>query len=704
MDSIDFGYSMKNIPIPSRNSYMYKLIEKTELLLKRMRWKAFFFDKEPESNDDSYNTIYKSKKCPPQIEDLKLFESDIIKMIENIKFKVTSNEFLDLLNDDVQKIRTSNKVLVKADKTQNYYQLDEASYNKILKDNVTKTYQKTQSATKKEINIEAKKLANKFKIADKVDQMAEQQAFFTIKDHKHDFRNNPKYRLLNPAKTELGKLSKAILEKLNNKLRSTLNLNQWRNTSDVIQWFKNIKNKKSCTFTTFDIDEFYPSITERLLNDAITFASNHTNINQDEKDIIFHCRKSLLFHDNNPWVKHGNNNFDVTMGSFDGAEVCELVGLFMLDKIKNTLNAPNLGLYRDDGLAVFENCDGHTNDQFRKKLIQIFKEHNLKITIFCNLKKVDFLDLSLDLNSNIYKPFNKPNNPTRYINVLSNHPPNIIKQLPKSIEQRINSNSCNKEVFENASHYYNNILKASGYKDDIKYSPQKNNNNKRNRKRKIIWYNPPYSKNVEQNVGKTFLKLVNKHFGKNHRYHKIFNKNNVKISYCCMNNMQQIISSNNKKVINKQSSEDNVPPCNCRNKPECPLEGKCLTSNIVYRADVLNLSDHTTRTYLGVCETDFKARYNNHKSSFRYKNKSSSTELSKHIWELNDQNKQFSISWSIAKKCHGYNPVTKSCHLCLSEKVLICNFKEKTQLLNKRSELVSKCRHQNKFLIKSVGP
>ena len=149
MDSIDFGYSMKNIPIPSRNSYMYKLIEKTELLLKRMRWKAFFFDKEPESNDDSYNTIYKSKKCPPQIQDLKLFESDIIKMIENIKFKVTSNEFLDLLNKDVQKIRTSNKVLVQADKTQNYYQLDEASYNKILKDNVTKTYQKTQSTTKK---------------------------------------------------------------------------------------------------------------------------------------------------------------------------------------------------------------------------------------------------------------------------------------------------------------------------------------------------------------------------------------------------------------------------------------------------------------------------------------------------------------------------------------------------------------------------
>ena len=66
----------------------------------------------------------------------------------------------------------------------------------------------------------------------------------------------------------------------------------------------------------------------------------------------------------NPWVKQGNTNFDVTMGSFDGAEVCELVGLFVLEKIKSTLNSPNIGLYRDDGLAVFENHNGHSNHQF----------------------------------------------------------------------------------------------------------------------------------------------------------------------------------------------------------------------------------------------------------------------------------------------------------------------------------------------------
>ena len=700
MDSIDFGYSIKNIPLPSRNNYIYKLIEKTELLLKRMRWKAFFFDS-PDTNNESFKTIYKSKKCPPQMHDLKMFENDMIKMIENIKFKATSNEFLDLLQKDVRKIRSSNKVLVQADKTQNFYQLDKETYKKILNDNVTKTYQKTQTTTKKQIDYEAKKIATKFKVADKVDQIAEQQAFFSIKDHKPDFRTNPKYRLLNPAKTELGKLSKSILERINQEIKSSLNLNQWRNSFDVIQWFKNIKNKKSCTFTTFDIDEFYPSISEKLLSDAINFASSHSNITPEEKEIIFHCRKSLLFHDENPWVKQGNTNFDVTMGSFDGAEVCELVGLFILEKIKSTLNSPNIGLYRDDGLAVFENHNGHSNDQFRKKLIQTFKDHNLKITILCNLKKVDFLDLSFDLNNNTYKPFNKPNNPTRYINVLSNHPPSIIKQLPKSIEQRINNNSCNKEIFENASHYYNNILKSSGYKENIKYLPNKQKNNK-NRSRNIIWYNPPYSKNVETSVGKIFLKLINKHFGKTHRYHKIFNKNNVKISYCSMDNMKKIINSHNKKVLSETTDVNNTILCNCRVKTECPLQGKCLSKNIVYRADVSNLSDQSTKTYLGLCATSFKTRFNNHSSSFNHKNKSSSTELSKHIWELKEKNKQYSISWSIAKQCHGYNPVSKSCNLCLSEKFLICNFKEKPQLLNKKSELVSQCRHQSKFLLKSL--
>ena len=68
---------------------------------------------------------------------------------------------------------------------------------------------------------------------------------------------------------------------------------------------------------------------------------------------INHARKSLLFDDSGAWVKNdGKPLFDVTMGSFDGAEVCELVGLYLLNKIKPLLDSNNIGLYRDDGLAI----------------------------------------------------------------------------------------------------------------------------------------------------------------------------------------------------------------------------------------------------------------------------------------------------------------------------------------------------------------
>ena len=99
--------------------------------------------------------------------------------------------------------------------------------------------------------------------------MAKRQCFVTIKDHKPDFRTNPKYRLLNPTKSELGKLSKHILQTINTELRNKIKVNQWQNSSEVIEWFKNIPNKKECTFTVFEIQEFYPSITEDLLKKEI---------------------------------------------------------------------------------------------------------------------------------------------------------------------------------------------------------------------------------------------------------------------------------------------------------------------------------------------------------------------------------------------------------------------------------------------------
>ena len=108
--------------------------------------------------------------------------------------------------------------------------------------------------------------------------MAKQQWFVTIKDHKPNFRTNPKYRLLNPTKSELGKLSKHILQTINTKLRNKIKVNQWQNSNEVIKWFKNIPNKNECMFTVFDIQEFYPSITEGLLKQAILFAQKSISI------------------------------------------------------------------------------------------------------------------------------------------------------------------------------------------------------------------------------------------------------------------------------------------------------------------------------------------------------------------------------------------------------------------------------------------
>ena len=159
--------------------------------------------------------------------------------------------------------------------------------------------------------------------------MAKQECFVILKDHKEDYRTNPRYCLLNPTESQLGKISKQVLQKVNKTLRSKLNLNQWQNSREVIEWFKNIQQKSSHTFTVFDIQEFYPSIKEKLLKDALVFAQRYIEIKQKELDLIFHTQKSLLYCKDTPWIKkEGKREFDVAIGSNDRAETCELVGLF----------------------------------------------------------------------------------------------------------------------------------------------------------------------------------------------------------------------------------------------------------------------------------------------------------------------------------------------------------------------------------------
>ena len=110
-----------------------------------------------------------------------------------------------------------------------------------------------------------------------------------------------------------------------------------------------------------------------------------------------HARKSLLFNNGTTWIKKDSNLFDVTMGSFDGAEICELVGLFILNKLATTYGKDNIGLYRDDGLAIFKNISGPQADRIRKDITKHFKQHGLNITIQTNLKIVNYLDVTFNL-------------------------------------------------------------------------------------------------------------------------------------------------------------------------------------------------------------------------------------------------------------------------------------------------------------------
>ena len=140
------------------------------------------------------------------------------------------------------------------------------------------------------------------------------------------------------------------------------------------------------------------------------------------------------------------------------------------------------------------------------------------------------------------------------------------------------------------------------------------------------------STHVRTNLGRKCLYIVDKCFPKNHPLHKIFNRHTLKLSYSCMPNMKSVISSYNKYVLSNFNSPTQQPDtCNCRKKPDCPLEGKCLQSNVIYQATVTTAT--TTETYVGLA-TNFKERYRNHQSSFRRSTREEMKRNSQNIFGL----------------------------------------------------------------------
>ena len=499
---------------------------------------------------------------------------------------------------------------------------------------------------------------------------------------------------------------------------------------DTIDWFKKIKDKKRSTFVQFDIIEFYPSITKELLVRSLNHAREYTEITEEEIEIILARRKTILSDNRRSWVKSHVDNFDVPMGAYNSAQVADLVGIYILDTLGRIVNSQQVGLYRDDGIIYIPDSNGPKTASIQKKIIRAFKLLGFRIQIASNLKIVDFLDVTLNLNNGTFKPFSKNDSAPRYVNISSNHPRSVLRQIPNAVNQRINRLSSGKKMFEENKSRYDDALKDSGFQGRLEYltpvdlnsRARKNNSgghtplkvgetvnnsshgNKRgkNRNRKVVWFNPPFCKLTNINIGRHFLHLLDKHFNRGNPLSRIFNRNTVKISHSCTKNMYNILSNHNRRLLNELTTRDRNPngeSCNCRNKEECPLGGRCTTRNVVYQACISPMEQQRDgeRIYIGISAGNWKQRWYSHRHSFSNPKLRYQTALSKYFWGLKDQGLSPQIKWKILRHSSAANSFNGRCNLCLDEKISIINFKNRKLLLNKRNELVFKCRHRGKF-------
>ena len=134
--------------------------------------------------------------------------------------------------------------------------MDRETYEKLLHENIKKTCKKTDKKSVRAINVDAKKIAKDLELEDRIEKMQKSECYVTVK-HKEDFPHKI-CQLINPSKSDIGKLSKIILDKINSDVLSSVQVNQWKNSQAVVEWFKNIRNKNNASFIVFDIKSFYP--------------------------------------------------------------------------------------------------------------------------------------------------------------------------------------------------------------------------------------------------------------------------------------------------------------------------------------------------------------------------------------------------------------------------------------------------------------
>ena len=145
--------------------------------------------------------------------------------------------WLRKLNEEVKKINNSDKIIVNADKTGNKYEISASNYQRLMHDNLTRDYKLDDGCNLSDINNDTRRHAHSLDIADRIECHSQANAFLTIKDHREDFPNTIKCKVINPACKNLGKVSKRVLDNINTACREAAGVNQWKSTQEVLRWF-----------------------------------------------------------------------------------------------------------------------------------------------------------------------------------------------------------------------------------------------------------------------------------------------------------------------------------------------------------------------------------------------------------------------------------------------------------------------------------
>ena len=138
-----------------------------------------------------------------------------------------------------------------------------------------------------------------------------------------------------------------------------------------------------------------------------------------------------------------------------------------MNKLSNIIDIDSIGLYRDDGLGIFESLSGPQIERKKKNIINVFKMKGLSITVTTNIISVDFFDVTFNLKTESFERFGKPNNERKYIDISSDLPQQVLKQLPKSNEKRLSEISSSKVIFDNSKHFYEKALEGSETRKNV---------------------------------------------------------------------------------------------------------------------------------------------------------------------------------------------------------------------------------------------